>query len=282
MNENIKQIFFEMTGKEVRSVEKLEQGITNENYLINNSLVLRLVRKDCDPSIDRKTEKYVYEKIEPLNISEKLYTFDEKSGTKVTKFVHGSRFYNQKPTIEQITYVAKSLKKLHSMQLDIKKGYDIYKKLALYKNYVDEKDYLDPKYEKLVIREAKEIEKNEPIVLSHNDLVKGNLLFKYNGLTIIDWEYASMNYELFDLASFISENNLSPELEDFFLKKYYGYKYTKLKKKRVDNYSRLLDVLFYYRALFYYKKREERIYFDIAVEKFQRIKNNIMEIKNFY
>ena len=65
-------------------------------------------------------------------------------------------------------------------------------------------------------------------------------------------------------------------------KKYYGYKYSNLKKKKVESYSRLLDILFYYWAIYYYKKRENRVYFNIAVDKLNRVKNSIMSLKNFY
>ena len=282
MRHGVKLIFEKMTQKDVRSIVPLEAGITNENYLINNAFVLRYPPKDVDPTIDRKLEKLVYSKIEPLGISEKVFAFDEKTGIKITKFVHSSRFYNVKPTNEQLIYVSKALKKLHSSSINVEKTYDLYKKLAFYKKFASEQETLDPKFEKLVIKEAKIIEENEPLVLCHNDLVAGNLLFKYNGLTIIDWEYSSMNYEIFDLASFVSENNLSDEATTFFLKKYYGYKFTNLKKKRVENYSRLLDILFYYWAIYYYKRRDNRIYFDIAVDKLNRIKNSIMNLKNFY
>ncbi|MGN1278487.1 MAG: phosphotransferase [Candidatus Onthovivens sp.] len=282
MRHGIKLIFEHMTQKDVRSIVPLDAGITNDNYLINNAFVLRYVPKDVDPTIDRKLEKLVYDKIEPLGISEKLYIFDEKTGIKITRFVHSSRFYKVTPTNEQLIYVSKALKKLHTSSIDVGKGYDLYKKLNFYKKFADKSEYLDQKFEKMVIKEAKIIEENEPIVLCHNDLVVGNLLFKYNGVTIIDREYASMNYEIFDLASFVSENNLSEESTTFFLKKYYGYKYSNLKKKKVESYSRLLDILFYYWAIYYYKKRENRVYFNIAVDKLNRIKNSIMSLKNFY
>ena len=91
-----------------------------------------------------------------------------------------------------------------------------------------------------------------------------------------------MNSPLFDLASFISENNLSKEQEEFFLKQYYGYKFSNLKMKKVDIYCRFLDIIFYYWALHYYKKRGDKIYYDISIEKFNHIKEAMMNIKNFY
>ncbi len=161
MRHGIKLIFEHMTQKDVRSIVPLDAGITNDNYLINNAFVLRYVPKDVDPTIDRKLEKLVYDKIEPLGISEKLYIFDEKTGIKITRFVHSSRFYKVTPTNEQLIYVSKALKKLHTSSIDVGKGYDLYKKLNFYKKFADKSEYLDQKFEKMVIKEAKIIEENE-------------------------------------------------------------------------------------------------------------------------
>lgn len=282
MIHGVKRLFEEITGKEVRSQVVLKEGITNENYLINDAYVLRIPKKDHDPLINYKLESDVYKKIEPLKISEKLVYLDSKTGIKVTKYVHNTRFYINTPSDEQIRYVAKTIKKLHNSKIKVSKDYQAELKLEEYKKYVDSAAFLDQKYEKIILKELKTIDKKEDYCLCHNDIVHYNLLFKFNGLVLIDWEYASMNSPLFDLASFISENNLSKEQEISFLKLYYGYKFTNLKMKKVDAYIRFLDILFYYWALHYYKKRGDKIYYDISIEKFNRIKNSMMELKNYY
>ena len=105
----------------------------NENYLINDAFVLRLPRKDHDELINYKLEKEVYEKIEPLKISEKVIFLDAKKGTKVTKFVHNTRFYFNTPNEEQIRYVSKTLKKLHTSKIKVSKDYEALKKIDYYK-----------------------------------------------------------------------------------------------------------------------------------------------------
>ncbi len=282
MIHGIKRLFEEMTGREVRSQEQIKEGITNENYLINDAFVLRYPRKDHDECINYKLEKEVYEKIEPLKISEKIVVMDTKTGIKISKFVHNTRFYFNTPTDEQIRNTVKTLKKLHSAKIKVSKSYEPFKKLDYYKKYVESAAFLDERYEKLVKKAYEEIDKKEEYTLCHNDLVHHNLLYKYNGFILIDWEYASMNSPLFDLASFISENNLSEEQETYFLKLYYGFKFSNLKMKKVDAYVRFLDILFYYWALHYYKKRGDKIYYDIAIEKFNRIKEGMISLKGYY
>ena len=65
MIHGVKRLFEEITSKEVRSQIPIKEGITNENYLINDAYVFRLPRKDHDELINYKLEKEVYEKIEP-------------------------------------------------------------------------------------------------------------------------------------------------------------------------------------------------------------------------
>ena len=130
MIHGIKRLFEEITKKEVRTQIQLKEGITNENYLINDAYVLRLPKKDHDETINYKLEDEVYKKIEPLKISEKLVYFDSNKGIKVSKFVHNTRFYVSTPSDAQIRDVAKLLKKIHGSNIKVSKDYEIIKKLT--------------------------------------------------------------------------------------------------------------------------------------------------------
>lgn len=231
MRQGIKKTFNECTGKEVRTCVQLTDGFSNENYLINDAYVIRFILPHGDTTISRSNEKKVYETIAPLNISEKLTYFDSKTGLKITKYVHNPTKYKTTPTNNEILLVAKSLKKLHRSKLRVPFDYNATKKLKTYKKIISPELYINQEYEKHVIDEYKKHYLLEDVVPAHNDLVQGNLLFKFNGLTIIDWEYSAMNSFYFDLASFVSENNLNDEQKEFFLSKYFGYKYSNRKKK---------------------------------------------------
>ncbi|MFA6667635.1 MAG: choline/ethanolamine kinase family protein, partial [Bacilli bacterium] len=246
----------------------------NSNYLINDAFVIRIPRLNGDPTLDFKKEKAVYSIIEPLNLSEKILNFDENDGIKISKFCHNTRKYVETPTDEQILYVAKKLKKLHSAKVSVPFGYMMFHKLDVYKNGVNKDLYVDKSYENRIIREVRKIFAKTPMTLCHNDLVKDNLLFKFSNVILIDWEYAGMNNPYFDLASFVSENNLNEKQEEYFLQKYFGYKYNNIKKKRVDLFISFEDILFYYWALFLEAKRHDEIYNKIAVNKLNRIKLN--------
>lgn len=273
MDQKIKEIFEKTMEKNVRTSSYLETGFNNKNYLINDAFVIRIPRENGDPTLDFSREEKLYKAIEPLSISEKILNINTENGIKISKFVHGTRKYVNTPTNEQILYVAKKLKKLHSSNVVVPFGYMMFNKLKVYKDGVDKSLYLNENYENKVLKEVRKIFAKTPMTICHNDLVKDNLLFKFNDVVLIDWEYGAMNNPYFDLASFVSENNLSEEQENFFLSKYFGYKYNQIKKKRVDTFARFQDILFYYWALYLYTRRGDEIYKKIATIKAIRIQN---------
>lgn len=274
MDQKIKEIFEKTMEKNVRTSSYLDTGFNNKNYLINDAFVIRIPRENGDPTLDFSREEKLYKAIEPLSISEKILNINTENGIKISKFVHGTRKYVNTPTNEQILYVAKKLKKLHSSNVVVPFGYMMFNKLKVYKDGVDKSLYLNENYENKVLKEVRKIFAKTPMTICHNDLVKDNLLFKFNDVVLIDWEYGAMNNPYFDLASFVSENNLSEEQENFFLSKYFGYKYNQIKKKRVDTFARFQDILFYYWALYLYTRRGDEIYKKIATIKAIRIQNS--------
>ena len=59
------------------------------------------------------------------------------------------------------------------------------------------------------------------MVFGHNDLLASNFIDDSKRLWLLDWDYAGYNTALFDLANLSSNNELSPEQEDWILETYY-------------------------------------------------------------
>lgn len=59
------------------------------------------------------------------------------------------------------------------------------------------------------------------LVFGHNDLLAANFIDDGQRLWLLDWDYAGYNAALFDLANLSSNNELSPEQEDWILETYY-------------------------------------------------------------
>ncbi len=59
------------------------------------------------------------------------------------------------------------------------------------------------------------------LVFGHNDLLAGNFIDDGRRVWLIDWDYAGFNSPLFDLGGLASNNELSPEQEDWLLEHYF-------------------------------------------------------------
>ncbi len=271
--DKIKQLFFELTNKKVKSVIKFDDGFTNIVYLINDAYVLKMSSEYIQPFIDFNNEKYVLDVLKDNKNVVNVFLYDITRNILIMKCVHQGRSYKEEMNNFNIISVAKALKKIHKISDGNIKKFDMFERFKTYKNESYEK--IDGRYERKIINRIKKSIDNESLCLCHNDLVKNNMLFKYNDVTFIDFEFAGNNYLYFDLASFISENNLDLQQKQLFLKTYFGYKLNKSKLKKVDNFIKFEDILWFYWAQMMYKNRKLQCYLDIKNEKLKRINENI-------
>jgi thiamine kinase-like enzyme len=82
----------------------------------------------------------------------------------------------------------------------------------------------------------KELEKTVgeiKLVFGHNDLLAANFIDDGKRLWLLDWDYAGYDAALFDLANLSSNNELSPEQEDWLLETYFQEKVTDRLRQRV-------------------------------------------------
>lgn len=272
----VKTVFKTLLNKKIYSFAPLLGGLSNVSYLINDAYVIRVPSDYIQPFNDYRLEKDILKLIEPLKISEKVIYFDAEKGIKISKFVHGAFLYKETPSDEQIRTSAKTIKKLHRAKLISSNNFDPLKRLETYRSSCLESK-IDQRYEGKIVRAISSLLKKDDFVLCHNDLVQGNLLYKFDSVVIIDWEYAGMNSLYFDLASFISENNLVSSQKELFLKTYYGAKLNDLKRKRVDLFCHFSDILWYYWALMMAKEDSNPVYLEIAKIKKNRIDSNMFK-----
>lgn len=71
------------------------------------------------------------------------------------------------------------------------------------------------------------------IVFGHNDLLAANFIDDGERLWLLDWDYAGYNTALFDLANLSSNNELTPNQEDWILETYYQKPATDLLRRRL-------------------------------------------------
>ena len=109
-------IFKKITNINVKSIEEIYSGFSNQNFIINDAYILRILRPNRDETLLIKNEIENYKAIENLKISEKIIYLDENNGIKITKFIHQTHYYSSPLKIEEIKSVAKNIKKQKSKE----------------------------------------------------------------------------------------------------------------------------------------------------------------------
>lgn len=244
----------------------LNEGISNTSYLINGRYVMRIKSQRHDIFNLPCNEYEVIEQIKDQDFVEHVLNYDVHNGNKLSEFIPDTTRLINPPTIDQVEMVGKLLRKFHSLNVKVIHEFNPFNRIEFYKKGY--KSEIDSEYERIVIEKSKKIYSAYPPILSHNDLVKGNLLFKEDKLYLLDYEFAGLNIYLFDLASFISENNIKDEkLIQHFLDSY-----GKVNRCELDTIIKMENILWYYWAKFHYMRTKRKIYQLIANDKLNSIK----------
>lgn len=267
---DIVELFERLTTEKVLSCQDLANGISNRNYLINGKAVLRVKGAFSDPFYSSSTEHEVENKIAHLDLAPRLFVFDEPSGTKIAQFIEEKvSFIDPHPSEYQLEQVALILKKLHTSGIRVTNKFSMFDRLEAYKK--ESFSRINPIVESSIIAAAKQHFDTKHLVLCHNDVVRGNILFAENRVYLIDYEYACMNDPVFDLVSFLSENNIEDRKSVFyFLSKYYGNE-AMIPVEKISAFYHFLDLLWFYWAGMMQRHCPNPIFNKIADIKHQRL-----------
>ncbi len=192
------------------------------------------------------------------------------------EYIDHKDFYDKDIEINDIFSVVNALKKLHKIEVENIKYID-YKKI--YKNvFCKKKDWSNcsiKESENKILEKAIKILKSGPQVILHNDLVKGNLLKTGKTIVLIDFEYAGLGNPIFDIASFITEHNLSAEQISLLVDCYDN----KINKNDLLVVCAFLEVFWTRWALFKFEKTNREIYKNIANHKYSSYKKILKSIE---
>lgn len=247
---------------------KLDKGLTNQNYLLsinNEKYVVRVPHKDSSHIINRHHEKIVHDKVRFLDVE--CFYFDETSGIKITKYIEDLFEYEECPYEDKIERCAMLMKKLHTLEAPTF-HFEPFKTLDTYKSLVKKPIYDLSIYEEK-IQEVKSFKNKD--VLCHNDFVSGNILYGKNRDYLIDYEYAAANDPLFDVMSFLSENQIFDEtLRNRFYKVYFE-EINDTIMHQLYLWEMFQNVLWCNWAMMMYESRNENIYKEIAEDKYNAL-----------
>jgi thiamine kinase-like enzyme len=195
---------FKVNQEEVIVKHRLLGGMSHLTYVIEIRQTLytfRVIGKDGNLFVSRKTELENLKRIEELHINNETVYFDVKTGEKAAKYIQGTVL----STVDYHPYlndVAETLKKLHHSDISPESDYGLIERLNLYETYTDIRSdkYLDlkDKWVNMYLNERLHM----PKVFCHNDAQRSNIVIGKDQIYLLDWEYAGLNEFYYDIASF--------------------------------------------------------------------------------
>lgn len=213
------------------SVNKIESGMTNDNYLCTmdneERYVVRIPGHGTATMINRSEEWLNHQQVQKLGIDVETVFFDKNTGIKISRYVDDFFSLIQK-TQDKIPLACQVLKTVHDSKFIFINKFNVAEKLKLYES-IAKQHRIDLNHDFYAIKRGffeRKIDgylsKNANWRPCHNDPVGENFLMdSRGGIYLIDWEYSGMNDPLWDLAAFSLENDLSAAEEAQMLEIYF-------------------------------------------------------------
>lgn len=255
-------------------------GFTNKIKLKNNIIFKKSV-KFHNTYLDKKNEYNFLLQLSDLNQDclLKPLEFEFNNGVLKSKYTFLKDFKNlNELTINEkvVDSVIENIKKLHNLKIDKSnlKNFEYINFLNIFQKNTKNKLEVYDEYIKLLKNYELTFNSLEQ-VLSHNDLVPGNILLNAKKVVFIDYDFVSLNNKFFDLASFITETlNENESLIKYFINKCIDEKIISVQEMPILNkVIKYQDVLWTLWANFMYEKRKEKIFLKIYQDKLDRLKN---------
>ena len=214
-------------------ISKIDGGITNQNFLVEDGINKYFVRvgKDIPEHLVFRSNEIIASKVaSSLQISPKVIFNNDD--LQVIDFVNGSTL-DEKGIKENLNSIISIIKKVH---FDMPKNlygqsmiFWVFHVIRHYSKFIEENK---SKYTSMLaelLKKSDLIEKNSSpfqIVFAHNDLLPANFIKGDKQIWLIDWEYAGYNTPLFDLGGLSSNNNFNEKDDIILLENYYEQKVT--------------------------------------------------------
>lgn len=230
-------------------------GISNENFLINNKVVLRIPYK-LNSNRDRFNNEclnlFQYEMgniAYSNNIGPKLFNYSLKRNTKLTKYLTNYKQikFNNLSDLN-LEKVIDTLKQIHSFKPSTYKELNFFDDISIWlKDSIDNDFNLKTKVVQDFLCFFHTIYDSLPKELSHCDALESNILIKDNNIKIIDFEYSSYTFKYFDLVSLLSENDINENTKQKIINYYF-----KDSEKEKEEFLKLEKILHKALDLYWY------------------------------
>src|SRR5690554_2708143 len=276
----IENLVIKIFHQQASSIEKLEKGLTNKNYKVivdDKAYVVRVPYKNSEHIVNYRSEKKALDVIQNAGLDVNTIYFNEKTGVKVTEYVDDLLGFNENKSFDKYEKVGVLMRKLHDLNTRIHHEFDPIATFKTYRNHVSNPMILD-RYAQPFIDFVKK--KRVVSTLCHNDWVPDNICFSKEKNYLLDYEYAGDNDPMFDITSFLSENNITnPIHRKVFLEAYFKNDYPKNLEKNLLHWEGFHHLLWCNWALMMYQQRETPIYLSIAKEKKQAFEDIVTKLQ---
>ena len=214
--------------KDKVKISKIDGGITNQNFLVEDNakkFVVRLGKDIPEHLISRSSELITSKAASDVGISPGVVYYS--NGLLILNYIE-SITLTARDVKNNIHNIIPLLKKIH---LEIPKKlsdqsifFSVFNVINHYAKFL--KDNHSSYYLLLenLLFQSNQLENNSSpyeLVFGHNDLLPSNFLDDGSRLWVIDWEYAGFNTPLFDLGGLSSNNNFSLKEEINLLENYF-------------------------------------------------------------
>ncbi len=216
------------------SLNPLEGGITNHNYLIKDGTSKYVVRMGEDiPEhlVYRSNELNVSKAAHAIGVSPKLIYFER--GVMVFDYIQ-CKTLDPETVKTNLDKIVPIIKKIHFEMPNQLNGQSIifwvFYVIKYYSNFLKKNNSSHVSIIRELIKKSEILEKlSSPrdIVFGHNDFLAANFLDDGSKIWVVDWEYGGFNDPLFDIGGLASNNDFNTELENHCLELYYDQKSSK-------------------------------------------------------
>ena len=256
---------------EVYEIEKLNKGLTNDNYLItvdHQRFILRVPKSDSSKIVNFAHEAKALDLVKKAELDVNTLYYNQETGIKITQFVDDLKTFNEYTGSDKLVRTAALMKRLHALQSPIGYAFDPISRYLQYRLYV-KKPLIDDTQAALILDAVKNL--SYVPTLCHNDWVPGNVGFSQHKDVLIDYEYAGDNDPFFDVMSFITENDIPLTDRKTFYDAYFGHPLSLDELHRLDVYEDLHNLLWCTWAVMMFESRNDQVYALIAQDKLRQL-----------
>lgn len=207
-NDEIHNLLNMILGEGSSIISPLMGGMMNSSFVVQDKnkkkFVLYIPTEQANEMVDRFLERDNQRIVIELGITSNNVYFDPNTGIKINEYIEGQSL--DKVDSWDYSEVAKIFHTLHSSKKVSNSDYQPFKRFVLEyeKNaliYV--KNHANP-YLNLrnYLFSHKEYLEKRPLVFSHNDAQRSNIIKDENSYHLIDFEFMGNNDEIYDIACF--------------------------------------------------------------------------------